>query len=236
MSRCEARRNVTSSPSSRIRPDVGISRPAIMRSVVVLPQPEGPSSTKNELLRTVRFESRTAVKSPKRLCRFSMRISAMALLGEVADDYEHSRAREDHRKGVAVEEQRERLHQHDHARRDQQARGVLPRATPQKPAQEPGLRPTVRHFRTAPNVIPRNRCCRSRKVKITIGIRNSVVAAATAGQSCPPSPMMNGMNGGMVCASPEVSSTAKAYSFQAKIKQKIAVAAMPVEAWGKTTL
>ena len=69
-----------------------------------------------------------------------------------------------------------------------------------------------------------------------IGIKNSVVADATAGQSCPPSPMMKGMKGGMVCAWPEVSSTAKAYSFQAKIRQKIAVAAMPVVACGSTTV
>ena len=37
--------------------------------------------------------------------------------------------------------------------------------------------------------------------------------------------MMMGINGGAVCASPEVSSTANAYSFQAKMRQKIAVAA-----------
>ena len=41
---------------------------------------------------------------------------------------------------------------------------------------------------------------------------------------------------GMVCASPLVSSTAKAYSFQEKIRQKIAVAAIPVTACGNTTL
>jgi hypothetical protein len=51
----------------------------------------------------------------------------------------------------------------------------------------------------------------------------------------PPSPMMIGMKGGAVCASPLVSSSAKAYSFQAKIRQKIAVAAMPVVACGSTT-
>ena len=45
-----------------------------------------------------------------------------------------------------------------------------------------------------------------------------------------------GMKGGAVCASPDVSRTAKAYSFQAKITQKIAVAAMPVAAWGSTIL
>ena len=48
--------------------------------------------------------------------------------------------------------------------------------------------------------------------------------------------MMVGMKGGAVCAVPEVSSTANAYSFQAKIRQKIAVEAMPVAAWGSTTL
>ncbi len=59
---------------------------------------------------------------------------------------------------------------------------------------------------------------------------------ATAGQSSPPMPMMVGMKGGAVCAVPLVSSTAKAYSFQAKIRQKIAVDAMPVAACGSTTL
>ena len=36
-----------STPSSRIWPEVGSSNPAIIRSVVVLPQPDGPSSEKN---------------------------------------------------------------------------------------------------------------------------------------------------------------------------------------------
>jgi hypothetical protein len=47
--------------------------------------------------------------------------------------------------------------------------------------------------------------------------------------------MMIGIKGGAVCASPEVRSTAKAYSFHAKIRQKMAVAAMPVVACGSTT-
>ena len=59
--------------------EVGSSSPAIMRSVVVLPQPEGPSMTKNSPSSTVKFESLTATKSPKALCRFSTRISAIAL-------------------------------------------------------------------------------------------------------------------------------------------------------------
>ncbi len=37
----------TSSPSSRMRPLVGCSKPAIMRRVVVLPQPDGPTIVKN---------------------------------------------------------------------------------------------------------------------------------------------------------------------------------------------
>ena len=37
----------TSTPSSRISPAVGRSKPAIIRSVVVFPHPDGPSSEKN---------------------------------------------------------------------------------------------------------------------------------------------------------------------------------------------
>src|SRR5690606_32876764 len=46
-SRSRAGTLVTSRPFSSIRPEVTASSPAIMRSVVVLPQPEGPSSVKN---------------------------------------------------------------------------------------------------------------------------------------------------------------------------------------------
>jgi len=84
--------------------------------------------------------------------------------------------------------------------------------------------------------MPRSSCLRSRIVKHRMGTTNSVVAAATAGQSCPPSPMMKGMKGGIVCAEPLVSSTANAYSFQAKMRQNTAVAAMPVAACGKYRL
>jgi len=50
-------------------------------------------------------------------------------------------------------------------------------------------------LRTAPKVIPRSRCLRSRMVKTMTGTRNSVAPAATAGQSCPPTPMIVGMKG-----------------------------------------
>ena len=37
---------VMSSPSMKIRPDVGVSKPPSMRNSVVLPQPEAPSKQK----------------------------------------------------------------------------------------------------------------------------------------------------------------------------------------------
>ena len=92
------------------------------------------------------------------------------------------------------------------------------------------------HFRTAPNVMPRNRCFRSATVKNMTGRRKIVAPAATAGQSSPPTPMIVGMKGGAVWAVPLVSNTANAYSFQANIRQKIAVETMPVEACGSTIL
>ncbi|CAM5660376.1 hypothetical protein SALBM217S_01484 [Streptomyces griseoloalbus] len=45
-------------------PAVGSSRPAIMRRVVVLPQPDAPSRAKKEPCGTVRSSGCTAVKSP----------------------------------------------------------------------------------------------------------------------------------------------------------------------------
>src|SRR4249920_2104163 len=102
MSRWAARLKVTSSPPRMILPEVGSSRPAIMRSVVVLPQPDGPSMTKNSPSATVKFESRTATNSPKALWSFSTRISAIALVHEVADDDEHHRPEEDGGEGPAV--------------------------------------------------------------------------------------------------------------------------------------
>ena len=73
-------------------------------------------------------------------------------------------------------------------------------------------------------------------VNTITGTRKIVAPAATAGQSLPFTPMMLGMKGGAVCAVPEVRSTAKAYSFHAKIRQKIVVEAIPVAACGRTTL
>ena len=52
--------SVTSPPPSRTMPLVGSMKPATMRKVVVLPQPEGPSSTRNSPSATRSETSRTA--------------------------------------------------------------------------------------------------------------------------------------------------------------------------------
>src|SRR6201995_3646094 len=52
-------------PLSRISPLVGSSKPATIRSVVVLPQPEGPSSEKNSPPATWRSIASTATTSSK---------------------------------------------------------------------------------------------------------------------------------------------------------------------------
>src|SRR5882762_6199731 len=69
-----------------------------------------------------------------------------------------------------------------------------------------------------------------------MGIRNSVAAADKGPQGMTLlSPMMAWMRTGMVTASVLVSVSAKAYSFQAEMREKTAVAAMPGAAWGSTT-
>src|ERR1700761_1729039 len=59
----------TSTPASSIVPAVGSSKPAIIRSVVVLPEPEGPSMVKNSPARISRTIPATAVTSPYCLVR-----------------------------------------------------------------------------------------------------------------------------------------------------------------------
>src|SRR2546421_611059 len=56
-----------SAPSSRIEPLSGLSSPASMRSSVVLPQPDGPSSAKNSPALISSDRSSTAGKAPKRV-------------------------------------------------------------------------------------------------------------------------------------------------------------------------
>src|SRR5690349_10833615 len=54
-------------PCSRISPDVGSTKPPIICSVVVLPQPDGPSRETNSPCRTESETASTAVAAPKRL-------------------------------------------------------------------------------------------------------------------------------------------------------------------------
>src|SRR5438105_6543988 len=79
---------VTSAPCSTTRPTSGVSKPAIMRSVVVLPQPDGPSIEKNSPSRISSVTSSTAVWLPKRLLTASSAIAAMRRL-RPADDVEN---------------------------------------------------------------------------------------------------------------------------------------------------
>src|SRR5947207_5757553 len=130
MSRCEARFQVTSSPPRWIRPRVGSSRPAIMRSVVVLPQPEGPSRQKNSPSLTVKVESFTATNSAKALCRFSTRISAMSLLvsaRKLRDHREQRDAGQRGHEGPGVEDEREWLQHHRDAEGNDERRRHLER-------------------------------------------------------------------------------------------------------------
>src|ERR1700710_30449 len=56
-------------PPSVIDPDVGVSRPATIRRVVVLPHPEGPRSAKNDPVGTSRSSDFTAVNAANSLVR-----------------------------------------------------------------------------------------------------------------------------------------------------------------------
>ncbi|RML57726.1 hypothetical protein APX70_200371 [Pseudomonas syringae pv. maculicola] len=53
-----------SRPSSTMRPSLTSTKPAIICNVVVLPQPEGPSSETNSPLSTLRWVATTASIEP----------------------------------------------------------------------------------------------------------------------------------------------------------------------------
>src|SRR2546428_12194123 len=151
MSRCEACLKVTSWPPSRIRPEVGSSSPAIIRNGVVFPHPDGPSRQKKSPSGTVKVEPRTATKSVKALCRFSTRISAIALLRKLGDDREQGSSHQGGQERVGVERHGEGLQEHEDARRDDGGGGALHESSPQ-PGRPPPI-PLERgrgHLRTAP--------------------------------------------------------------------------------------
>src|SRR5436305_12280171 len=57
-------------PATTISPEVARSNPAIIRSVVVLPQPDGPRRQTTSPAATSRSTSRAATNEPKRLVSF----------------------------------------------------------------------------------------------------------------------------------------------------------------------
>src|SRR5262245_34678705 len=79
MSRSLGGTSLTTSPSTAISPSVMSSSPAIMRSVVDLPQPEGPTSTTNSLSAMSRSMPDTASVSSKRLTTLRSETCAMAV-------------------------------------------------------------------------------------------------------------------------------------------------------------
>src|SRR6266480_2075810 len=79
MSRSIGASSLTILSPIRISPDVMVSSPATMRNVVVLPQPDGPTSTRNSLSRMLRFTSSTACTSSYALLSFRMTTWAIAV-------------------------------------------------------------------------------------------------------------------------------------------------------------
>src|SRR5215813_6235597 len=68
MPRSAGASQVTSRPPMVISPSVISSRPAIMRSSVDLPQPDGPTKTQNSPSETSRSTLRMTATSPKDFC------------------------------------------------------------------------------------------------------------------------------------------------------------------------
>src|SRR5262249_5888066 len=80
---------VTSLPARRIVPASGRSKPAMRRSVVVLPEPEGPRRVKNSPRPTTRSTSSTATTPPYALrmpsASTSAVVSAVSALAAASD-------------------------------------------------------------------------------------------------------------------------------------------------------
>src|SRR5688500_15778553 len=72
--------SLTSASPMVMRPVVFCSSPAIIRSVVVLPQPEGPSSVRNSPASTFRLTRSTASAAPKARLTLSSRTAVIGPL------------------------------------------------------------------------------------------------------------------------------------------------------------
>src|SRR5512141_1511677 len=75
--------SLTTTPPIRISPEVGSSRPAIMRSRVVLPEPEGPRRTRNSPSRLSRLTFLTAAACPALKLLVSSLVWTMAMRGSL---------------------------------------------------------------------------------------------------------------------------------------------------------
>src|SRR6267143_3547261 len=79
MRRSRGLRSLTTCPPIRISPDVGVSRPAIIRKRVVFPEPEGPRKTRNSPSRVSRFTLLTAPSCPSLNTFVRSRVSTTAI-------------------------------------------------------------------------------------------------------------------------------------------------------------
>src|SRR5881398_1305079 len=81
MPRSRGVRSLTTRPPMRMSPEVGSSRPAIIRRSVVFPEPDGPRRTRNSPSRLCRSTLLTAPTFPrlKTLVRFRVSTTAMPL-------------------------------------------------------------------------------------------------------------------------------------------------------------
>src|SRR5438067_1474944 len=114
MSRSFGGTSFTTSPPMAISPSVMSSRPAIMRSVVVLPQPEGPTSTTNSLSAMSRSMPRTAGTSSYSLNTFRKFTCAIVLTfggagGQAGDVVVHQKRVDDERRRGAQQRRRHDL-------------------------------------------------------------------------------------------------------------------------------
>src|SRR5713226_10642742 len=79
MPRSRGVKSLTRRPPMRISPEVGSSRPAIIRSRVVLPEPEGPRRTRNSPSRLSRSTLATAPTFPRLNTLVSFLVSTTAM-------------------------------------------------------------------------------------------------------------------------------------------------------------
>src|SRR4051812_20803936 len=127
MSRSFGGTSLTTSPSTAISPPVMSSKPAIMRSVVDLPQPDGPTSTTNSLSAMSRSIALTASTSSYFLttlrsvtCAITGDPSALRRAGGQAGDViVHQKRVDDQRRRGAEQRARHDLPPVEHVALDQ---------------------------------------------------------------------------------------------------------------------